>query len=488
MAEITSELTKIRRKLIKEIVSLALENRLIEKIDLLPEKITGDGLTNYRCCKYKEQAILTERIKLLLGIGPYTFDKNKKLSEIVKEVVNNNFNVDEDEHYIKIIEEACDHCSIDKIVVTNACRNCVAHHCVNSCPKDAIKILENRAYIDKNKCVECGLCVKSCPYGAIIEIDRPCNRACEIDAIVPGETSTARINYEDCLECGTCIAACPFGAISYKSDILKVTWMLKEKKDMYALVAPSFVGQFGPMVQFAELKRGLKKLGFSDVYQVASGADMAIEEESSEVLEKLKKQKGKLTFNSCCPSFKLLINKYFPNLSKHISDTPSPMLMIANRVKNEFGGKCVFIGPCIAKRGEAIREGKSVIDAVINFEELAAMLVGGGINLANINIDARENTDRELVPSKAARNFCKNGGVMQSILDNVKGKIGEDLEVNSAAGINECLNLLKTIDRGQKKYKFVEGMGCEGGCLGGPGVLVKAKVSRRLLSNETGGE
>lgn len=498
MAGVITELTKIRRKLITELASLVFQDKLIEEIDSIPRKVTEEGLTDYRCCKYKEQAILTERIKLLLGVDPESVDEDKKLSEVVREI-NDNEIIDDGCPYIKIIEEACDHCSIDKIVVTNACRNCVAHRCVNSCPREAIQIVENRAFIDKKKCVECGLCVDACPYGAIIEVDRPCNRACEVDAIVPGETSTSQINYEDCLECGACITACPFGAISSKSDLYKVLQMLKGEENVSALVAPSFVGQFGPMVNFEKLKTGLKELGFSSIFPVALGADMTIETETQEVKEKLKKQSeekkhkdhkqetdSKLTFNSCCPSFKSLIKKHYPEFLDNVSSTASPMLMTAELSKSEGEDKCVFIGPCLAKKGEANREGEGLIDAVLSFEELASILVAADVNLADIK--DLQNNDR-LIPSTAARNFCKNGGVMDSILENIKGEIpGRNLSVESTDGIKECIKLLEKIDKEQTDLDFVEGMACEGGCLGGPGALVNQKVSGRLLSksNEKG--
>lgn len=480
MSEIVSELTKIRRKMASEIAFLAFEEKLNEEIDSIPRKITEAGFTNYRCCKYREQAILTERIKLMLGVDPGSVDQDKKLSEIVEEIKENGFSTSKDE-YIRIIEEACDHCSIDKIVVTNACRNCVAHHCVNSCPRQAIQIVENRAFINREECVECGLCVDACSYGAILEIDRPCNRACEVGAIVPGKVSTVRINHEDCLECGLCISSCPFGAISYQSDFYKVIQLLKQKEKVSALIAPSFVGQFGHLVNFNKLKKGLIKLGFDSVYPVAVGAEMVIEDETREISQKSTSEKGREpTFNSCCPSFKALINKHYPQLKNHVSKLASPMIKTAELAQKKGSEKCVFIGPCLAKKGEKIRQGKELVEAVISFEELASLLVACEINLAEIE-DSSAHQSR---PSLKARKFCQNGGVKKSIQDRLKEK-EEDLSIktSSVSSITECIKLLEKLKQNDMDLAYIEGMACKDGCLGGPGTLVKAKISKNILQS-----
>ena len=129
-----------------------------------------------------------------------------------------------------MLSKACDCCPIDKIVVTNACRNCVAHNCVNVCPRDAIKIVNKQAYIIRELCVECGLCAKACRFGAILEIERPCIRACAVGALHPGENKIAAIDHDKCVECGACIEACPFGAISERSELLPVIGFLKSKE------------------------------------------------------------------------------------------------------------------------------------------------------------------------------------------------------------------------------------------------------------------
>ncbi|AZO96292.1 monomeric [FeFe] hydrogenase [Halocella sp. SP3-1] len=485
MAEVISEVTKIRRRVLTEVAALIFNNRLVEDIEDLPKKLTDEGLTSYRCCQYKEQAILQERIKLAIGIDITVEDSKKRLEELARDVLDQPV-ARSNKPYITLIEEACDHCSIDKMFVTNACRNCVAHNCVNSCPRDAIKIVDNRAFIIREKCIECGLCAKACSYGAIVEIERPCSRACAVDAVVSGDKASAAIEEGNCVECGACIVACPFGAISYRSEIVNVIKMLRDSQsETVALVAPSFIGQFGPGVDWDVLKEGLKKLGFTRVVMVAVGADEVIREESRELLENIEFNKG-VTFNSCCPSFKNLINKHYPELTAGISTTESPMLKTARLLKKSGDEdiKNIFIGPCLAKKGEAVRESNGLIDGVLTYEEIAAVLVGAGINLAKLGGEKSRRDNNFENPSIDALNFCAAGGVSKAILNSMER---DGLQVKTAAGIRDCDKLLKQISRGVFKIDFMEGMGCQDGCIGGPGTMTgpaKAKGLLKKMSRE----
>ena len=471
-----SEVTVIKRKVLKEVATLAWQDRLGE-IDALPKRLTQEGITNYRCCEYRERAILADRIKLALGA--VVDEEEERLSAVVAGVSGHPIQND-DEPNIAVLSKACDRCPIDKMVVTNACRNCVAHNCVNVCPRDAIKIVNKQAYIIRELCVECGLCAKACRFGAILEIERPCIRACAVGALHPGENKIAAIDHDKCVECGACIEACPFGAISERSELLPVIGFLKSKEvKTFALVAPAIAGQFGPMTDWPKLVAGLKKVGFSEVVPVALGADEVGKSEAEELQEF--RQKGKVLFNSCCPAFKRLIEKNFPPLAAQISKTKSPMLVTAEMVRAaEPTAKLVFIGPCLAKKGEAKHEGNSLIDAVLTFEELTALLVAAEVNLAECQPVAGGAGGPS--PTPLGMNFAQSGGVLAAVTSGEKG--GETKGI-AVAGLQNCQELLKKIAKGTETYDFVEGMGCEGGCVGGPGTLVNNRVAVRALRKAT---
>ena len=68
--------------------------------------------------------------------------------------------------------------------------------------------------IDQEKCIKCGKCKSVCPYDAIAKKERPCQKACGVNAIKSDKMGRAYIDNEKCVSCGMCMVSCPFGAIS----------------------------------------------------------------------------------------------------------------------------------------------------------------------------------------------------------------------------------------------------------------------------------
>lgn len=458
MPRLLTEVDKIRRQVLTDVARLAFEGRVLREIEDMPYKLYEQGIRNYRCCQFKERAVLKERIRLALGEEPVQ-DREPLVNAAIRALKRDKV----EGSMLRVIDIACDQCPIDAILVTDACRNCVAHSCVNSCPKKAIQILNGKAVIDKEKCVECGLCAKACSFGAIIHIKRPCERSCEANAISSGEDRHAVIDEEKCVSCGACTVGCPFGAISYRSEILPVIKKLNEKKPTVALVAPSIAGQFGRSVSLGQVLTGLKELGFSDVKEVAVGADEVAKLEAEEEINVF------LT-NSCCPAYKRYVEANFPELIPHISHQISPMAYMAKRVREQDPESfIVFIGPCLAKK----EEDQKLVDAVLTFEEIACLFVAKNINLATL--EPQPLTDS---PSKLGLGFARAGGVsaaLQSI---------NPVKVKAVSGLGECKTQLLLAKAGRLDAEFLEGMACSGGCVGGPGTLVDASFSRRILEAE----
>lgn len=124
------------------------------------------------------------------------------------------------------------------------CKGCLAHPCMEVCPKGAISMINGKSHIDQEKCIKCGKCKSVCPYDAISKKERPCAKACGVNAIESDKMGRAYVNPDKCVSCGMCMVSCPFGAISDKSQIFQLARALSEGEQIIAEIAPAFTGQF----------------------------------------------------------------------------------------------------------------------------------------------------------------------------------------------------------------------------------------------------
>ncbi|MCD7727204.1 MAG: 4Fe-4S dicluster domain-containing protein [Ruminococcus sp.] len=435
----------LKYKVLREVARHAWDDNLVfEHFNDIAKTVVKGKEPTMRCCIYKERAIVSERIKLACG-----GDKS-------------NPNV------IEVIDIACDECPLGGYKVTESCRGCIAHRCEDACKVGAISFDKNqKAVIDKDKCVNCGKCAAACPYSAIQDFKRPCERSCKVGAIsMDKETYAASIDNDKCISCGACVYMCPFGACMDKSSITDVIKILKESDGnknykVYAVTAPAINAQF-TYAKTGQVVAAIKKLGFHSVVEAALGADMVALEESAELAEK-----GFLT-TSCCPAFVEYIHKFYPTLVPNISHNLSPMAKISQYIKTiDPTSKIVFIGPCTAKKMEIKRdEVKDLVDYVLTFEELQALIDSRDIPIAELEEEALDNA------SYFGRIFARSGGVTDAVKQAVKEQ-NLDIELNPAVcnGIEECKKALLLASKGIRKNNFIEGMACVGGCIGGAGNL-----------------
>lgn len=443
----------LKYKVLREVAKEAWNDNLREGIYEIPKRIVPGKEATMRCCVYKERAILQERIRLAMGDG------------------RGNKNV------IQVIDIACDECPVSGYDVTEACRGCLAHRCEDVCKLGAITFDKNqKAHIDKSKCVNCGACAKVCPYTAIINRKRPCENACKIKAIHMGEDKAAEIDDEKCISCGACVYQCPFGAIADKSYILDVIDMIKKSENntkykVYAVAAPSIAGQF-TYARLGQVITAMEKLGFYHVVEAALGADMVAYHEAKELAEA-----GGLLTSSCCPAFVDYVQKYFPDLKEHVSHQLSPMASIARYMKQQDPAcKIVFVGPCTAKKMEFQKETVSpYIDCVITFEELQALFDSKEIDLSELEDGVLDNA------SYFGRIFARSGGLTDAVRQGLKEQGLEDFSYQPIAcdGIEACRVALLKAQKGVLPNNFIEGMACIGGCIGGAGCLTHEEKNKK---------
>ncbi len=466
MRGLYSSKTEIRHKIFTEVARLAYEGGDYARIEELPFKIIPGEVASYRESIFLERAIVGERLRLAIGLPVRKMTEHAPISDGINE------SAVAEKYYepplIDIIKFACHACPEKQVMVTNGCQGCLEHPCKEVCPKGAISMVNGKSHIDEEKCIKCGKCVASCPYNAIIKQERPCAKACGMNAIGSDELGRAEIDQSKCVSCGMCLVSCPFSAISDKGQIFQTVLALKSETPVYAAVAPAFVGQFGPELTPDKLKAAFQALGFADVVEVAVGADLCTIEEAKDFLAEVP-QKQPCMATSCCPAWSVMAKKLFPEFAPYISMALTPMVLTGRLIKKQHPGcKVVFIGPCAAKKLEASRKSiRSDVDFVLTFEEVMGMFDAKGIDLGEVT---------EISPlaesSGDGRNFAVSGGVAQAVVNCIK-QMDPDREVKvaNAEGLQDCKKMLTLAKMGKYNGYLLEGMACPGGCVGGAGTI-----------------
>lgn len=411
---------------------------------------------DFRCCIYKEKEIIRQRARMAMGKAPAT-DTSGNERQI-----------------IQVIEAACDGCSIHKIQMTDNCRKCMAKACVSACKFDAIHMGDNRAYIDYAKCKECGACKNACPFSAIVETQRPCMKSCPVDAIKMGDDGLANIDESKCINCGACQAKCPFGAIEDMSWMVPVIEDLNRKTPMIAVFAPAIQGQFDDAT-LPQIMAAIRELGFADIYEAAIGAD-AVAWYEKEDAKHHKAQGVKLT-TSCCPAFVNMAKQHFPTVyENNVSHMVSPMVAVARYLKHHFPDhKVVFIGPCVAKKQEAL---DYEVDYCLTFEELGAMFVSRNIFPASLTPYEKDSA------SAHGRFFSVGGGVSKAVVEALKENNDETILAEYADGSEACKKALLMMKVNRFQADVLEGMACLGGCINGPASIESAPKAKARMTKE----
>ena len=472
MRGIYSNKTKVRHNVFREVALRAFEGGDFSRIDELPYKLVPGQLGENYDNIFLERAVIGERLRATIGLPIRSMEEHSLLSDGIDQ------SAIEEKYYnpplINIIKFACHACPEKRTFVTNACQGCIEHPCMEVCPKGAISMVNGRSVIDEEKCINCGKCVNACPYSAIVRQERPCAKACGMNAIKSDEYGRADIDYDLCVSCGMCLVSCPFSAIVDKSQIFQTCLALKSDVPIYAAVAPSFISQFGKGADEEHLRGALKAIGFEDMVEVAIGADLCAIQEAEDFLAEVP-EKIPFMGTSCCPAWSVMAKTQFPEYAHCISMALTPMVLTARMIKEQHPGcKVVFIGPCAAKKLEASRRTvRSNVDFVLTFEELSGIFDAKGISFDEVPSGGKLQAS-----SADAKGFAASGGVAKAVTNVIK-KMDPDREVKvvSAQGLAECKKMMMLAKAGKYDGYLLEGMACPGGCIGGAGVLSDVKKS-----------
>jgi len=364
---------------------------------------------------------------------------------------------------------------------------------------------------DQSKCILCGDCVRMCDevqnVGAIDFAHRGSHMTISTAFDQP-------LSESNCVGCGQCAAVCPTGALVIRNDTAAL-WKELDNQDtkVNVQIAPAVRVALGKKFGLAEgsnamgkIVAALRRLGFDEVFDTSTGADLTVLEESNELLKRLESDAGKSgfpLFTSCCPAWVTYCEQNFPELMEHVSTCRSPMQMLASVTKEFFAQSSrkvvhVAVMPCTAKKFEIKREefvvdGEPRVDYVITTQELIQMIEESGLIFEELEPEAVDSPFGTMTGAGVI--FGVSGGVTEAVLrrlssdksttglhtialNGVRGMegikeatvtVGErELRVAVVSGLKNIHDLIERIKAGEH-YDFVECMACPGGCVSGAG-------------------
>ncbi len=317
-----------------------------------------------------------------------------------------------------------------------------------------------------------GVCAKSDDMGEAV---------CLFGAIVRDMEGNVVIAPKNCNGCGECVDVCKHYSLVDKKEFVPLIKLLQDRQvPVFAIIAPAFIGQFGPAVTPGKMRAALKQLGFYGMVEVALFADILTLKEALEFDRHVTDEDDFMLTSMCCPIWVSMVKKVYRDLVPHISPSVSPMVACGRGVKHLHpGARVVFIGPCIAKKAEAKEPDiRDAVDAVLTFRELEQIFAAVGINPADLEEDESEHS------SGAGRIYARTGGVSQAIaatLNRLRPDRKIKIRALQADGVQDCRRMLQDVLEGRINGNFLEGMGCKGGCVGGPKVIIDPAKGRRAV-------
>jgi iron only hydrogenase large subunit-like protein len=308
-----------------------------------------------------------------------------------------------------------------------------------------------------------------------------CVESCEFDAIHMTPEGP-EIN-ENCVGCAACIEHCKENNLIASRDAIAVLEMLAQKKQgqlVYAMIAPAFLGQFQEEVTPGKLRTCLKRLGFDGMLEVAVFADILTLKESYEFIENILEDGDYQLTSCCCPMWIAMIRRVYHQLIPHVPPAVSPMVACGRTIKHLHPDAItVFIGPCLAKKAEA-REAdiRDAVDYVLTFQEALEIF-----NALELDPAQMEESEKE-ISSRAGRIYARTGGVSEAVeatVHRISPHHAMPLKTKQADGVKACKAMLNDILEGNISANFFEGMGCVGGCVGGPKAIIPKEKAAELV-------
>ena len=312
------------------------------------------------------------------------------------------------------------------------------------------------------------LCQKSCPFNAIF---------------INKEDGSSYIDEDRCTDCGFCVEGCPKDNILDAVEFIPMAGIFKSETPVIAAVAPAIMGQFGEKVTINQLRAAFKKIGYTDMVEVAFFADMLTLKEAVEFDHHVKSKEDLMITSCCCPMWVAMVKRVYHELVNHVSPSVSPMIA-AGRILKKLNPECkvVFVGPCVAKKAEAKEKDiLGAIDYVLTFEELKTIF-----DALDIHPEELEEDHSVEYASRGGRLYARTGGVSIAVGEAIEKLFPEKfkfLRTDQADGVKSCKEMLEKARKGDLTVNFIEGMGCVGGCVGGPKAIIPREKGKEIVNN-----
>jgi len=313
--------------------------------------------------------------------------------------------------------------------------------------------------------------------------DEACVRSCVFDAIARGADGKLFIDPSRCTGCGACEHACQEGKLTASRDILPAMEAVRRSgKPSYALIAPAFLGQFSDKVTPGRLRSAFKALGFTGMVEVALFADILTMKEALEFDKNIVNESDYQLTSCCCPVWIAMIRKVYHELMPHVPGSVSPMIACGRVIKKLYpDAVTVFVGPCMAKKSEAREPDLAgAVDYVLTFREVQDIFDAAEIDPALLPEDEKEHS------SRAGRIYAHTGGVSEAVVKTVEQLSPErkiSVKTCKADGVPGCQAMIRELKAGNVKGNFYEGMGCVGGCVGGPKSMIDRGKAAELVDH-----
>jgi transcriptional regulator with PAS, ATPase and Fis domain/iron only hydrogenase large subunit-like protein len=294
----------------------------------------------------------------------------------------------------------------------------------------------------KERCRKCYACVRNCPVKAIrVKEDH------------------AEVIYERCIGCGKCIRVCSQQAKVIADCIEETRRLLAGPDPVVAVLGCSFPAFFND-IRPGQLVTGLKRLGFGEIHEGASGVELLREEYA-----RLAAAPNDLPLISThCPTIVDLIERHYPELLRNLMGLVSPMVAVGRHIKGRHAGpvRVIYISSCIAGKFEIESEAVAgAIDVVLTYRELNRMLKEEAVDMTRLG-----ETPFDGLAPKTGRIFPVAGGPFQAF------GISNDFfnpEFVATEGEENALEVIKDLAAGRITPRLVDVRFCSGGCIGGPG-------------------